>query len=421
MAGKHRKEKIEHAPTKRQLSKWEKQKKQSRIITIIVAVIVVAVVGLILTGIYLEQIKPYQDIVVKVNDASFNFDYYTNMLDLLTKDIPVEQVSMYSDMAAQAIAQAELIKKKAPEIGIAPTDDEIKKRMETDGLPDNPAGTDIAYIRVIADKYTKQVCQPKQPESVQQAEIEAMFLESKAMVEDIKSKLALGDNFTQMAAEFSIEPATKAAKGYIGWIPKDYEKYVLQQLADATFKDVIFTLKPDTLSNAIYDSAITKSYGFWVLQLLEKDDAKGYHGKGILFPSQEQAEDIREQLINGGNWDELAKQYSQASGKESGADLGWIQPGEEETRLVRLLAAQEQDKISDVLRDDTAETKGGYWLIRVKDIQDRPLSSGIMQSLNQECLGAWIDGLEKEAKIENLLTDSQKELAIKKITKTRSK
>ncbi|MCX6006801.1 MAG: hypothetical protein NTZ34_06015 [Chloroflexi bacterium] len=184
MAGKHRKEKIEHAPTKRQVSRWEKQKKQSRIITICVTVIVVAAVGLIIGGYYWEQVMPNQVTVLKVNDVSFDFDYYTKVLDIITKSAPKEQLSYYADMAAQAVEQSELVRQKASDFSLSATDEEIKKEMETGNLPQNVVGSDVARTRVLTNKYTETVCIPKLPKSVQQAEVEAMFLESKAMVND---------------------------------------------------------------------------------------------------------------------------------------------------------------------------------------------------------------------------------------------
>ncbi|MBN1374910.1 MAG: peptidylprolyl isomerase, partial [Dehalococcoidia bacterium] len=312
-------------------------------------------------------------------------------------------------------------RQKGPEIGLSASDDDIKEEMEKDNLPQNRVGTDLALTRVLTKKYTDQICLSKQPASVQAAEVEAMFLESKALVEDRKHKLELGENFTKMAGQLSMEPITKATSGYLGWIPEGYANYVLADLQSASFVDVVFRLQPGAFSDAIYDAGIEKEYGFWVLELLGKDDAKGYHGRGILLPTEQQAQEIREKLIDGGDWDELAKQYSQASGKDAGADLGWILPGSESTMMARLLAAQEPNKISAVLRDETASTSGGYWLVHVIDVEDRPLPSKISQEAAQDCLGEWVVGLQKDATIENLLDQQQKDLAAEKISKTRSK
>jgi parvulin-like peptidyl-prolyl isomerase len=422
LAGKHRKEKIVHAPTKRMQSRWEKQKKMSRLIVICLVVVVVLVAGTIAAGIYLEQVAPYQKIVVKVNDKSFDFDYYIKTMDMFTQGVPKDSVPYYTDMVAQAIQQGEIVREKAADFGITATDEEVNKEIEQGNLPkDSVAATDLARVRLLTKKYIDKVCLPKQPASVQQAEVEAMFLETKDMVADRKQHLLLGDNFTNIAGQLSIETTTRNKKGYLGWIPKGYESYALGDLKGSTLKDVIFTLEPKTYSDAIYDPNVSKPFGYWVLQVLEKDPSKGIHGRGILLPTREQADDVRAKLINGGSWDELAKQYSQAPSATSGGDLGWVQVANDTSMLPRILSGQESNKISDVIRDESVQTKGGYWLVQVMNIQDRPLVDSIKQTLTQECLGAWVQGLMKDVKTETLLDDAQKTLAATKVTKNRSK
>lgn len=422
MAGKHRKEKIVHAPTKRQVSRWERQKKMSRIIMICGIAIVVIVVGLIVVGVYTEQVMPYQKIVVKVNDKSFDFDYYIKTLDMITKGAGKEVLSSYVDIVPQAIVQGELVREKAADVGITVTDDEANKEVEQGGLPKNSvAATDLARTRLITKKYAEQVCLPKIPASVQQAEVEAICFESKSVATERKQRLLLGDNVSSTASQLSVEPVTKDKKGYLGWVPKGYESYVLGTLNDSLLKDVIFTIEPKTWSDPSLDTGVEKSFGYWVVQVLEKDPSRGTHARGILMPFKDQAEDVRAQLLNGGSWDALAEQYSQAPSASSGGDLGWVQVSNNKAMLPRLLAAQEPNKISDTIRDDTAPTKGGYWLVQVKNRQDRPVADSVKQTVTQECLVAWVDGLMKDAKTETILDDAQKAQAVLKVTKSRSK
>jgi hypothetical protein len=421
LAGKHRKERVRHAPTKHQLSRWEKEKKLSRIITISVGCVVLVAAALIGFWLYSEQIAPYQKTVVKANDASFNYDYYIKFLDAVTKGAGKDTLQYYPDMAVSAIQQAEVVKEKAAEVGITATDEEVSKALEQAGLDKNSAAEDLTRFRLETSKYAQQQCLPKQPQSVQQANLEAMFLESKGDADGIRQKLILGENFTAAAGKLSVEQVTKTKYGNLGWVPKGYENYALGNLQDSALKDAIFTLEPKTWSNPIHDSATQKAYGYWVVQLLEKDDAKGLHARGILFSEKQQGEDVRQQLLNGGSWDTLAKQYSQhEASKDSGGDLGWTLPGAQAGMMARILAAQEQNKISDVLRDDSVTTKGGYWVAQVTELQDRPLASTIRDALLQQCLGEWVQGLMKDAKTENLLDDTQKSLAIDKISKKRS-
>ena len=420
MAGKHRREKVVHAPSKHMQSRWEKQKKQSRIIMICAIALIIIVAGLIGGGYYIDQVMPNQKIVVKVNDKSFDYDYYIKTLDLITKGIQSDGVAYYADLAVNAIQQGEMVREKAADAGVTATDEEVNNEVEKEGFPKGSlAATDLAKTRLLTRKYTEQVCVAKQPASVQQVEVDAMFLENKSLVDESKRRLLLGENFTKVADQLSSEPVTKGRKGYLGWIPKGYESYALGILTDSMLKDVIFSMEPKTYSDAIYDPGVSKQFGYWILEALEKDPTKGTLGRGILLSSKDQAEEVRVQLLNGGNWDDLAKQYSQAPNASSGADLGWVQVTNENAMLARILAAQDIKKISDVIRDDTVQTKGGYWLIYVVDAQDQPLVASIKQKLTEECLGAWIEGLMKDVKTENLLDDTQKTQAVEKVLKNR--
>jgi hypothetical protein len=422
LAGKHRKEKIERAPTKHQLSRWEKQKKLSRIILICTIALVVVLAGVIGTGIYLEQVAPMQKVVLKVNDVSYNFDYYVKMLDVLTKgQTDSTMLKYYVDIVANVIQQGEVVKEKAVDAGITVTDDEITKELEASKLTKSSVTTDLVRTRLITQKYMQQQCLPKQPKTVEQAETQAMLLETKFMAADRKQKLLLGENFTSMAAALSIDSMTQNKKGYLGWIPKGYEGIALGTLNTTAIKDVIFKLAPKEISDPVYDANVSKPFGYWVLQVLEKDTTKGIHARGILFGFRDDAEAVRAKLVAGASWDEMAKQYSQDSSKDTGGDLGWKVPGMEKGMLDRILSSQEANKISEVIRDDSVSTKGGYWVVQVLNRQDRPLDPNVSPFLSEDCLTAWVDGLMESSKTENLLDQQQKDLAVQKVIKLRSK
>jgi peptidyl-prolyl cis-trans isomerase SurA len=157
-----------------------------------------------------------------------------------------------------------------------------------------------------------------------------------------------------------------------------------------------------------------------VVEVLEKDDTKGVHARGIFFSSKDDADSVRPRLVNGESWADLAKQYSQHASKDQGGDLGWVVVGSDKSQLPRLLAAQEIGVISTVTRDDSLPTKGGYWLVQVLDRQQRPLADSIRQTLAEECLSSWMQGLMKQEKVENLLDQKQKDFATNKVLKSRN-
>jgi hypothetical protein len=420
LAGKHRKEKSVRKPTKHQVTRWEKEKKLSRIITIVTACIIAAVLGIIGYWVYAEQVMPYQQTAVKVNDKSFDMDYYIKMLDAYTKGQSSDMVKYYVDIVAQAIPQTTVVIEGAQSADITFSDDEVSKEIELLKLPDNTVSKDMMRARVITRKYNEQQCLPKQPATVEQAEVQAMLLETKFMADERRQKLILGDNFSTMAAMLSIDSVTQSKKGYLGWIPRGYEDKALDTLKDSILKNVVFTLDTKAVSDPIYDENMEKPFGYWVIEVLEKDATKGVHARGILFSSKDDAEAVRLKLINGDSWDSLAKQYSQHASKDNGGDLDWIVPGVDKSQLPSIVGALEKGKISNVVRDSSINTKGGYWLVQVLSKQERPLSDSVKQALSEECLSAWIKGLMDNAKVENKLDQKQKDFAVEKVLKGRS-
>jgi parvulin-like peptidyl-prolyl isomerase len=420
LAGKHRKEKTVRKLTKHQVTRWEKEKKLSRIITIVTACIIAAVLGIIGYWVYAEQIMPYQQTAIKVNDKSFDMDYYIKMLDAYTKGQSSDMTKYYVDIVAQAIPQTALVIENAQTANITFSDDEVSKEIELLKLPDNVVSKDMMKARVITRKYNEQQCLPNQPATVEQAEVQAMLLETKFMADERRQKLILGDNFSTMAAMLSIDSVTQSKKGYLGWIPKGYEDKALDALKDSILKNVVFKLDAKVVSEPIYDENMEKPFGYWVVEVLETEPAKGSHTRGILFSSKDDAESVRLKLMNGDSWAALAKQYSQHTSKDAGGDLGWVAPGVDKTQLSSIVGTLEKGKISNVITDNSVKTKGGYWLVQVLNKQERPLADSIKQSLSEECLSAWIKGLMDNAKVENKLDQKQKDFAVAKVLKGRS-
>ncbi|MDD5648332.1 MAG: peptidylprolyl isomerase [Dehalococcoidia bacterium] len=420
MAGKHRKANITRTPTKHQVSKWKKEQRLSRIIGIVTGVVIAAVLGIIGYWYYSEQVMPYQQTVIKVNDKSYSMDYFIKALDFYSQGQTADVTKLYVDMVAQSIPQDQVAIDNAAAANITVSDDEITKRLEEMKLSRNDFTVDAVKTIIVAQKYMEQQCVPNLPAPMEQVEAQAMFLETKSMAEDRRQRLVQGDNFTTLAGLLSLEPVTQGKRGYLGWIPRGYEDRVLGTLKDSVLKNLLFNLDVVTISDPVYDENVEKPFGYWVLEVLEKDDAKGIHARGILFSSEDDAKMVRERLLNGESWDDLARQYSQHTSKDKGGDLDWIVPGVDSTQVGKILSTLEVKQISPVIRDDSQKTKGGYWLAQVLDKQVRPLDASIAQSLKEECVTAWMQGLLKQAKIENTLDQKQKDFAVDQVMKKRS-
>ena len=77
-------EKPRHEMTKRQLSRWQQQKRRQRFILSAGIAVIIAVLGVFGVGVYnqwyIPEYKPLHETVIEVNDTKFDMDYYIKML-----------------------------------------------------------------------------------------------------------------------------------------------------------------------------------------------------------------------------------------------------------------------------------------------------------------------------------------------------
>ncbi len=83
----------------------------------------------------------------------------------------------------------------------------------------------------------------------------------KARAEELVKQIRQGADFAALAKKYSEDPASAVKGGDLGWVSRG-------QTVKA-FEDAAFTLKPKETS-----SVITTEYGFHILQVLEKQEAK---------------------------------------------------------------------------------------------------------------------------------------------------
>ncbi|MCX6008870.1 MAG: hypothetical protein NTW48_02310, partial [Chloroflexi bacterium] len=85
MAKKQKRTELKRPPTKRQLSKWQRQQRIQRIIVTVGILFFALIVGYIGYGYYDEQVKPLHQPVVKINGTVFDMDYYIKLLELYSR------------------------------------------------------------------------------------------------------------------------------------------------------------------------------------------------------------------------------------------------------------------------------------------------------------------------------------------------
>jgi parvulin-like peptidyl-prolyl isomerase len=419
MPKKNRKSKNERAVSKR-LQSEQRQKRIRRIIISVVVVAIIAALSAAGWSYYNFQVKPYNQAVIKVNDTTFDMRYYINVLEIFYGNVPLSSLGDYSendkseieafaDYVEQQIVQNEIIRQGSLALGVQVEDSAVKDQLKKADMPVTEERIDLVRIQELVEKQVP----PTQP----QVHVQAMLLESEDVAREAIARLQAGESFEEVAGSLSKIPDYKIIKGDLGWVTGREADLTV----DSTeFGDLIMGTDAGVLSGPVYDDTVTKAYGYWVIKIVDKNDATDTHSteihiKGILVGDEQEAYDIVDKLKAGADIDELAKEFSELSGAaDYGADLGWMSEIQD-TGNFDVLFDLPVNEISAPISDNQTETLGGYWVLNVLEKDDnRALTTDQQNMLEDDFINRCTDELEKDPdyNVENLLTEDMRSFAI---------
>lgn len=138
--------------------------------------------------------------------------------------------------------------------------------------------------------------------------------------------------------------------------------------------------------------------------VLQQGAATGDASSDANVNKKQMAEEIREKLSAGGEFDRLAQMYSDDSTKETGGDWGWIERKTLNEELSKVAFSLKKGEISPIISLDNS-----YYILMVEDKKPaitKPVSEVQTEIVNnlvqQEKIKAqerWLDGLRKQAYI----------------------
>jgi peptidyl-prolyl cis-trans isomerase SurA len=138
--------------------------------------------------------------------------------------------------------------------------------------------------------------------------------------------------------------------------------------------------------------------------VLQQGAAAGDASSDANVNKKQMAEEIREKLSAGGEFDRLAQMYSDDSTKETGGDWGWIERKTLNEELSKVAFSLKKGEISPIISLDNS-----YYILMVEDKKPaitKPVSEVQTEIVNnlvqQEKIKAqerWLDGLRKQAYI----------------------
>jgi parvulin-like peptidyl-prolyl isomerase len=411
--------KHQYEPSRRQLSHAQQQRRRRRFILGIGSVIVAAVLILVGVGVYsqwyLPVYKPLHQTVLEVNGTSFKMDYFIKALNHYSGG-QMDFISFLIDPVVDNIQKGELIKQEALSLDYSVSDKEIRDTLEESSIADNKATRDIVETQLIISKLTDEYFDPQVPQVMLQKDILVMFLESQSKVEEVRQRLTDGEDFGELAAEFSLDETTGADGGELGWRPDGIIESVLNA---EVIEDFISSAAAGELSPPILDEDKSKAIGYWLVNIIEKhDEPEEVHIQVMLLSSEEEALEVTSRLDAGEDFGELAAELSQLTGAaDDKGDLGFI------TREVGQSAFNEfvfdsgagPSSLSQPIADENQPTQSGYWLVEVRGVEnDRPLSEENRDLLLNNAFQDWLEAITDDPanQVTNYLNDEMRAFAI---------
>src|SRR6266571_1661185 len=244
------------------------------------------------------------------------------------------------------------------------------------------------------------------PEQASPEQLEAR----RARAEEALKRLKDGADFAQLAAAYSDAPDALQG-GVMGWRS--------QERLPELFAEALAKLKAGDVSKVLRSPA-----GFHVLKLVELRGAgapllvEQAHVRHILVRTNElvseddarrKLSNLRERIVNGVNFAELARLNSDDSSASRGGDLGWVYPGDMVPEFERAFMDMKPMEVSQPVK-----TPFGWHLIQVLERRTADMSSerrriearkALLDRKGDEAYQEWLRQLRDRAYVELRLED----------------
>ena len=349
MGKKKKVEEPKHEFTKRQLTQQQQQKRRQRLFLILGISVIAAVAVVIGRGWYVGGYQPMHETVIKVNDTTFNMGYYVKMLEISGENYP-EYLPYLADQVVTAIEQNELIRQEAESLGIVVTNSDVDKMLKEFDPPLSKDYRDVIRAEMLTSKLRDVYFDQIVPTSDTQRHVMAMFLESESQANEVRARLQAGEDFGTLAGELSLESVSQTQKGDLGWHPYSI---ISETVGSSVPDDYAFALSVGALSQPLYDEAKTKSVGYWLVKVVDKnEEEQKFKLQVMLLGSEQEAQGVITRLGNGEDFATLANELSQDSAsKDKGGDLGSVTADEINSVYKDFVINAEPGALSQPLKD----------------------------------------------------------------------
>ncbi|SHG97768.1 peptidylprolyl isomerase [Cognatishimia maritima] len=170
-----------------------------------------------------------------------------------------------------------------------------------------------------------------------------------------------------------------------GTFDGDTPKRVALELENQRLGLLAATVLEKVITDQVDEAAIEAAY---TERFADFKGAPEFNASHILVPSQEEAQAIAEEIRNGADFAETAKEKSTGPSGPNGGELGWFGPGQ---MVAPFEAAVETLEVGQV--SDPVETQFGWHVIILNDTrtQEAPALAAVRQDIAAELQRAAID------------------------------
>jgi parvulin-like peptidyl-prolyl isomerase len=391
-----------HIPSRHEQSRVQKEARIRRIIIIASAAFLTIVTAVIAIGLYIDNVRPMNQVILQVNSRSFKLGYYVDYLKSYSQAVDPGQMSTVADALMSQITRDEVIRQGARNDGIVIALEDVKKEMESQGLTDSEAHRDAATAALsfaaLRERFLEVV-----PAEMEQVRFEVMLVESRSVADEVKRSVGAGTPLTELVEQYSSNPNIPVEQD---WVP-------LELLANADVSRACATLDPGQITS-IPDEQAAKYGGYWLIEVIDKDDSGAIKPRAMLIGSLEEALAAKSRL-DSEDFATVAADVSQFMGADENAELGWVGLDDTVTETFDDVAfSLELNTVSDPVFDKEVQTLGGYWVVNLLGRELHEVSSGVAQGVASLAFNDWYTAYRDAASVEEYLTTEQKNWAIER-------
>jgi peptidyl-prolyl cis-trans isomerase SurA len=315
-----------------------------------------------------------------------------NKLDLDGLKAALAQQGQSIDVMRESIRNELLIaraRERDVDNRVTVSDAEIEGYLLTQAQSGTDTEYDFAHILVTV------------PENATPEQIQAR----RARAQEILDELGRGADFAQLSASFSDAPNALQG-GRSGWRPSGQ--------VPSLFVDALKPLQPGEVA-----PLLRSSNGFHIVKLVDKrglDVAMNVtqtHARHILIKTNEITSEsdarsrllqLRERILNGTPFENMARLHSEDASASKGGDLGWINPGDTVPDFEKAMNALQVGEISEPVRSPF-----GLHLIQVQERRTQDVTQerqrllarqAIRERKAEEAFQDWVRQIRDSAYVE---------------------